>query len=273
VRWPLTRLTAAQDLAKEIQGALSAMGHYSGAIDGLWGNRSQQGYEQCCRRYGEGVTTGISPRMAKLLLEPEVPNIKSPEKPIGLSLGDYQAAAKVIGCDVPTIRAVVEVEAGSSGYFNDGRPKILFEAHWFSAFTDGRYDFSNSDISSPVWDRSLYIGGVGEWDRLYKAIGLDRAGALKSASWGLGQVMGFNHVAAGYSDVETFVRAMHESEGKQLTAMFNFIRSHDLAGFLVRRDWAGFALRYNGPGYRVNEYDLRLADAYAYWARNNRTIA
>ena len=67
------------------------------------------------------------------------------------------------GANVATIRAVVEVEAAGSGFFADGRPKILFEAHWFSEFTNSRYDYRYPSISSPVWNRSLYIGGVGEW--------------------------------------------------------------------------------------------------------------
>lgn len=32
---------------------------------------------------------------------------------------------------------------------------ILFEAHWFSRFTDGRYDDFHPDISGPEWASSL----------------------------------------------------------------------------------------------------------------------
>jgi peptidoglycan hydrolase-like protein with peptidoglycan-binding domain len=263
--WPIARILSSTDLVTEIQQSLAAMGEYAGVIDGLWGGQSQQAYDRLCAAYGEPSVT-LSPRVAKLLLEPEVPNVRTLVSPPKLTDADYQATAKMIGCDKATIRAVVEVEAAGAGFFGDGRPKILFEAHWFSAFTDSRYDYSHPGISSPVWNRSLYITGVGEWDRLYQAIGRDRAGALKSASWGLGQVMGFNHVAAGYDNVETFVRDMHESEGKQLTAMFKFIINNNLGGYLVARDWAGFALRYNGEGFRVNEYDRRLAEAYSAWA-------
>ena len=54
--------------------------------------------------------------------------------------------------------------------------------------------------------------------------------------------------------------------------MFNFISYNGLTPFLVRRDWAGFALRYNGEGYRANQYDIRLANAYAYW-RDRSNVA
>ncbi|MFM2432333.1 MAG: hypothetical protein RLZZ511_3547 [Cyanobacteriota bacterium] len=270
-RWPLARLAQSPNLIKELQQALTAMGHAPGGIDGQWGGRTKTAYEACAQVYG-AAPDRLSSRLAKLLMEPEVPGITALAKPPQLNRSDYLQVAQSIGTNPATIRAVVEVEAAGSGFFSDGRPKILFEAHWFSAFTDGRYDYSHPSISSPVWNRSLYIGGVGEWDRLYRALRLDRSAALKSASWGLGQVMGFNHDKAGHSTVEEFVKAMHQSEGKQLVAMFEFIKSEDLGPSLVVRDWASFALSYNGEGYRVNQYDLRLAEAYDYW-KNVSNIA
>ena len=78
--------------------------------------------------------------------------------------------------------------------------------------------------------------------------------------------MGFNHKAAGYGDVETFVRDMHLSEGKQLMAMFNFIKTNGLDRALIRKDWATFARGYNGESYRENAYDEKLADAYDSWS-------
>ncbi|BAU11802.1 hypothetical protein LEP3755_23050 [Leptolyngbya sp. NIES-3755] len=243
------------------------MGHNPGPIDGLWGGRTQAGYVAFSRAYGFN-SNELSPLAALMLLEPAIPRISVVRPPRSLTSQDFQNVARSIGCEVAAVRAVVDVEAAGSGFLRDGRPKILFEAHWFSEFTDGRFDDSNDDISSAVWNRALYIGGAGEWDRIYRAVNLNREAALKSASWGLGQIMGFNHPAAGYRDVESFVREMHESEGKQLTAMFNFIKSNRLDRFLINRDWAGFALRYNGESYRVNRYDEKLADAYNYW-RNN----
>jgi peptidoglycan hydrolase-like protein with peptidoglycan-binding domain len=258
-------VSADLDLAKELQYCLDAIGYWLGQIDGLWGPRTQAAYESFCRAY-QLKPAEVSPQTALFLLEPTVPGITVIRPPRLLTDGDYRAVAQSIGCTTAAVRAVAEVEAAGSGFFKDGRPKILFEAHWFSAFTDSRYDDSHPNISSPVWNRKLYIGGVGEWDRLYQAILVDRDAALKSASWGLGQVMGFNHPAAGYKDAESFVRDMHVSEGRQLQAMFNFIKHNNLARFLINLDWAGFALRYNGESYRANAYDEKLADAYNYWA-------
>ncbi|KAM3112854.1 N-acetylmuramidase domain-containing protein [Phormidesmis sp. 146-33] len=264
VIWQIDRIAASQGLAREVQQCLDALGHAPGPIDGVWGNGTQAAYAAFARVY-QFKSNEMPPQAAQFLLEPTISGIAIVRPIRQLVDGDYRSVAQSIGCEVAAVRAVVDVEAAGSGFFKDGRPKILFEAHWFSAFTDSRFDRSNGDISSPVWNRALYLGGAAEWDRLYKAARLNRAGALKSASWGLGQVMGFNHEAAGYKDVESFVRDMHLSEGKQLMAMFNFIKSNRLDRFLINRDWAGFALRYNGEGYRANRYDEKLADAYRYW--------
>ena len=262
--WQMNRITADQRIMRQVQQGLDAMGHEPGVIDGLWGGRTQAAYVEFAKAYGFNANE-LSPIAALMLLEPAIPRI-SVTRPIRrLNPQDFRDVARSIGCEVAAVRAVVDTEASGSGFLSDGRPKILFEALWFSDFTDGQFDDTNDDISSPVWNRDLYVGGVGEWDRLYRAVSLNREAALKSASWGLGQIMGFNYPTAGYRDVETFVRDMHDSEGKQLTAMFNFIKGNRLDRFLINRDWSGFARQYNGESFRANQYDQKLADAYNYW--------
>jgi LysM repeat protein len=185
-----------------------------------------------------------------------------------LTAADWQRAADALGVDVASIKAVAEVEAKKSGFLDDGRPKILFEAHQFAARTGDRYDSSHPNISSARWNRDLYVGGAGEYKRLEEAMGLNRDAALKSASWGRFQIMGFNHKAAGYNNVEDFVNAMKQNEGKQLDAFVNFIKSDaTMHKALQKHDWAGFAYSYNGSGYAANNYDTRMAEAYARFAK------
>jgi LysM repeat protein len=176
---------------------------------------------------------------------------------------DWQRAANDLGVDVATIKAVAEVEAAGSGFLSNGDPKILFEAHKFSDMTGGRYDASHPNVSSKSWDSSLYVGGAGEHDRLKDAMVLDESAALKSASWGKFQIMGFNYEAAGYSNVQSFVEAMRSSEGKQLDAFVNFIKSNpSMHQSLQNHDWSTFARLYNGPRYAENHYDTKIAQAY-----------
>jgi hypothetical protein len=49
--------------------------------------------------------------------------------------------------------------------------------------------------------------------------------------------------------------------------MINFIKSAKLDDELRAKNWAAFAKGYNGSGYRANQYDTRLAKAYAFWQR------
>jgi ferritin len=91
---------------------------------------------------------------------------------------------------------------------------------------------------------------------------LNRAMALSSASWGLGQIMGWNHGLAGYEGLQAFVNAMYAGEREQLMAMVEFVRATGLAPALRRRDWVTFARGYNGPGFASNAYDTRLASAF-----------
>ena len=91
---------------------------------------------------------------------------------------------------------------------------------------------------------------------------LNRAAALESASWGLGQVLGSNFKSAGFTDVEDMVEKMVESERHQLLGMFNFIASKKLGLFLKNHDWLNFALKYNGPNAEKEGYPLKLEKAF-----------
>jgi hypothetical protein len=180
-----------------------------------------------------------------------------PAKP--LMDADIVAAAANIGCKVAAIRAVIDVES-RGGFLPDGRPKILFERHYFSRLTQQKFDASNPEISNPV--RGGYKGGTAEYDRLAQAIKLHRNAALQSASWGSFQIMGSNYKAAGHSSVENFVAAMVAGSSGHLNAFVNFVKNEGLADDLIRRDWAGFARGYNGAAYKENAYDTKLANAY-----------
>lgn len=181
----------------------------------------------------------------------------------GLIYQDFLAAAKRLRCDVAAVRAVCEVEAPKGGFFPDGTPATLFEGHKFHAFTGGRFSATHPAISYESWTREHYGNWQREKERLAEAIALDRDAALKSASWGKFQIMGFNHAAAGFQRLQDFVNAMYDSEGAQLQAFVEFVLHEKLDDEMRERRWADFARRYNGPGYRANRYDTKLAAAYA----------
>ena len=166
-----------------------------------------------------------------------------------------------LGCDRPTVWAVLSVETSGFGFLRDRRPQILFERHIFHGLTRGRFDRGHEDISDPT--RGGYLFGVQEYARLERAIGFDEEAALNSASWGVGQVMGFNFAVAGFTTVKALVNAMVHGEDAQLSAMADFIKVNNLSRALRNQDWTAFARGYNGPAFAENEYDGKLKDAHA----------
>src|SRR5271165_293264 len=138
-----------------------------------------------------------------------------------IDLGGVQAALALLEADTADIWAVVGVETSGSGFLPDRRPKILFERHVFSGRTNHQFDEASPDISNPV-PGGYGNGGAAQYDRLSRAMALDRHAALQSASWGLGQVMGYNAEIVGYGSVEEMVSTMVDSENSQLEAMARF---------------------------------------------------
>ncbi len=170
------------------------------------------------------------------------------------------AVLDMLNVKLPQLLAVVTVETSGCGCLADRRPAILFERHIFSKQTDGKFDAANPDISNRV--PGGYSHGTAEYDRLAKAAQLDRTAALKSASWGLGQVMGFNYDKAGYGSVDDMVQKNMNSEDEQLMAMAKFLKASGLDRPLAAQDWTSFARGYNGPEFARNLYDAKLAAAF-----------
>jgi hypothetical protein len=175
--------------------------------------------------------------------------------------GGFTQATEQLRVGAPELWAILMVETRGCGFLSNRRPVILFERHIFNKETKGQFDVSSPDISNPSWG-GYGQGGAAQYDRLSRAIALDRKAALRSTSWGLGQVMGFNAETAGYTDVEEMVKAMTFSENEHLKALTGEIIHNKLDAALRTRNWANFARGYNGPAYAENKYDTRLASAY-----------
>lgn len=181
---------------------------------------------------------------------------------------DFRAAAAELEVEPRTLDAVVRVESAGSGFLEPGVPKILFEGHIFwkelkkAGIDPEAHAAAHPSIVHPKWDRTRYRGGRKEYNRLREAEGIHRAAALRSASWGAFQIMGFNHAACGFAEVEAFVEAQASGAAEQLAAFCAFLRSQRLVGFLREKDWTEFARRYNGPAYAQNKYDEKLRAAY-----------
>ncbi|MER8956453.1 N-acetylmuramidase family protein [Mesorhizobium sp. M0833] len=172
-----------------------------------------------------------------------------------------------IGVGEDEMHAFLDVETSGHGFDALGRPVILFEPHVFYRNLSGakRARAVAAGLAYSKWGEKPYPRDG--YPRLKAACAIDETAALKSASWGLGQVLGENHAAAGFATVQAMVEAMMADEEAQLEAAINFIKTNKLNDNLRNHDWAGFAKGYNGAGYRKNAYDTRLAEAYRKWSR------
>jgi len=180
---------------------------------------------------------------------------------------DIPRLGRVIGCGEDEIRAVIEVETAGGGFDAQGRPKMLFEPHifWSELAPERRETAAGQGLAYPKWKPGAYPKD--SYPRMELAIRIDRAAALRSASWGLGQILGRNARAAGFADAETMVAAFCDTEAAHLRAMIQFIQTEGLDDDLRRHDWSGFARGYNGAGYAAHGYHTRLAAAFAKWSR------
>lgn len=176
-----------------------------------------------------------------------------------LSSDGLSTVASKLGVHAPEVWTVLAVETSGCGFLSDRRPQILFERHIFHRLTNGQFD--DGDISDPS-PGGYGPAGAPQYDRLAKAVAKNRAAALQSTSWGIGQIMGVNCAKAGFQNVDEMVAAMSDSEDQQLTAVGNFLASVGLGASLRVHDWASFARVYNGPKYAINRYDVRLNGEY-----------
>lgn len=174
-----------------------------------------------------------------------------------ISKADVAAAVANLGGDEASLWALVAVETRGFGFLPDRRPQILFERHIFHKYTGGVFTIAHPDISNPT--PGGYAGGAAEYDRLERAMALNETAALKSASWGLGQVMGFNAQTAGFRDVEAMVAAMVASEASQMQAAVGFMTAnHPLLAAYQAQVWAKLAFFYNGRNFAKKHYDDHL---------------
>lgn len=233
-------------------------------VDGWFGAATEAAVKAFQKRVGL-VVDGIAGIKTQALLKSRSADPKL------LKESDLVKAAERLDVPIASIKAVNEVESAGSGFDDAGRPVILYERHKAFALL--------GELGHPVEDtiklaerypnlvaekRGGYSGGSHEWARLLNALRILPAEvAYGACSWGQYQIMGYHWALLGYATIQAFVDAMHASEGQQLDAFVRFIEADPaLHKALKARKWAEFAKLYNGPAYKENAYDLKLARAY-----------
>ncbi len=189
---------------------------------------------------------------------------------------DLPRIGAAIGVGEDELHAFIDTETSGSGFDSQGRPKILFEPHKFFANLGPGAERNiavKAGIAYPRWGEKPYPHD--SYPRLFEAMKINAVAALKSASWGMGQVMGSNYADLGYATVQDMVNDCCEDEENHVEQMVGFIKANDIDDDLrtlaaLKRptapaDCVGIVRVYNGPGYAKNAYHVKFAAAHNKW--------
>jgi hypothetical protein len=168
---------------------------------------------------------------------------------------------------LPRLLAFIEVESGGRGFGDTGKLICQFEAHIFSKATK----IPRSKDNNWAWDENLVEVQSKEWIAFNEAFSINPEEAMKSTSWGLPQIMGFNHKQAGYASVGDMLDDFKRSELQQVIALIRFITaSTKLYKAVLGGDYETVASCYNGSQHRAlalkngwKPYPDKLKDAEA----------
>ncbi len=176
--------------------------------------------------------------------------------------------AEKLNVPLAALLAVIEVESGGRSFATvngKSEPLIRFEGHYFDRFLKGdakllarAEGLANPKAGKIKNPRSQ----AGRWQLLARAIKINRIAALSSVSWGVGQVMGSHWQWLGYGSADALAREARSGLAGQVSVMARYIDKSGLSSALRQKDWVAFARTYNGPAYRKNKYDEKMAAAY-----------
>ncbi|TIP06659.1 MAG: N-acetylmuramidase family protein [Mesorhizobium sp.] len=187
-----------------------------------------------------------------------------------LRLGDIDIPriGSEIGVGEDELHAFMDVEAAGSGFDHMNRPKMLFEPHVFYGMLGkgAKRDAAVAQgLAYPKWGERPYPSD--SYPRLIKAMAIDETAALKSASWGLTQILGRYHADIGYATPQEMVEEFANHEAEHLEATVKLLKVWKVDDDLRAHRWAIVAQTWNGPGYRKNRYDTKLEAAFAKWQK------
>lgn len=154
----------------------------------------------------------------------------------------------------PSIQAIIEIESAGQGYDpKTGKIKIQFEPHWFKKL---------SKLIGGLWSINKVDVQTKEWLAFNDAFVKNPEKAMESASWGSMQIMGFHWKRLGFNSVGHMVDFAKKSEYNQVWLGLKFLQTDKfIYHAILVKDWRTVAFRYNGPNYKINNYDKKLAIA------------
>ena len=208
--------------------------------------------------------------MHEVKIDTVMPEEDKSSRYTGLTDADFRLVADELGIEVATLKAVVAIEAGAQmkGFWAPGVPVINFDRTMYNRFRSRAADKSGAKGEKVPDGLSGYA--LREWTQLVNARRINAQGANLGTFWGMFQIGGFNYKLCGCSSVEEFVRLMSYSELEQLELFAAFVRNTGMLDDLKKKDWAGFARKYNGASYARRGYHTRMASAYAKYKKQEK---
>lgn len=176
-----------------------------------------------------------------------------------------------------SLLAVAETESGGRATWpvhGQPMPAIRFEGHYFHRRLKGKQleEAVAAGLAHPRAGRVKNPRSFeARYDMLQRAMKINAQAALESISMGLGQVMGAHWKSLGFKSVEEMWQFAKSGIPGQVEIMARFIEKNNLARHLRSKNWAAFAKAYNGPAYKKNAYDTKMATADTRWAERLRT--
>jgi N-acetylmuramidase-like protein/uncharacterized protein DUF4157 len=196
--------------------------------------------------------------------------------------------ARDLGVSTHAVAGIMQVESGGMTFGErTGKTIIRFENHVFwdewgrhnaTAFNT-HFDFDRHGKrwelhrfrESPAGTWEAFHGNQEqEWRILEFASSMSgEEPAYRSASWGAGQIMGFNATRIGFATAVEMANAFNRSERSQVTGILDFIRANRLAPQIRRGDYLTLATRYNGSG-QARSYAAKIEAAARSYQRVTR---
>jgi hypothetical protein len=194
--------------------------------------------------------------------------------------------ASALGINTAAAAGIMKVESGGQT-FNAATDKAImrfenhqlwrrwgrshaasFDAHFQFARGKGESAFTGHRYRDSATDPWSDFHGNQERERHVLDLAVRVAGdvAYECASFGAGQVMGFNHALLGFPSAKEMVERYDRGERAQITGIFEYIRGAHLADAVKRGDFEAVASGYNGPG-QVKVYAGLMREAAQAYAR------
>ena len=169
---------------------------------------------------------------------------------------DYDDAAAIAGVAPVWLQTIAQIESLQTALSAAGQPIIRIEPHWWKKLAPE--EAGAVDELKPLNPSDQ----ARRWANFERLHALNPDAATRCSSFGCSQIMGFNHEICGFKNPGLFLQAMKRGARPQLIATARFIshpRNERLRKAMLAGDVHAVAHHYNGPKYRQNKYDEKLA--------------